>query len=113
MKRILVVDDEPVIRQLVELSLAGDDCSVVGAPDGLTALQSINDETPDLILLDVGLPGIDGGELARLLRSNDDTARIPIVYLTGLARPQAPDVDGVLLKPFTPSMLRASTACFL
>ncbi len=114
MKRVLVVDDEPVIRSLVEASLAGPDCQVVSVADGVSALRAVDSERPDLILLDLGLPGMAGHEVASRLRSRHETAGIPIVYLTGLepSGDRGP-ADGVIAKPFTPASLRQSTAAWL
>jgi CheY-like chemotaxis protein len=112
MKRVLVVDDEPVIRQLVEASLA-EACEVTTASDGQSALAAAQTTHPDLILLDLGLPGLNGKEVARRLRSERETASIPIVYLTGGEPAEAIEVDGVIEKPFTPLLLRTRLAGWL
>jgi CheY-like chemotaxis protein len=112
-KTILIVDDEPVIRALAEESLRGGEWAVKTAPDADRALLLIRQERPDLIFLDLGLPGRGGEDLARELRGNSATAGIPIVYLTGLT-PEAPThADAVVSKPFTPDRLRASAARWL
>ncbi len=110
MKRVLVVDDEPAIRSLVALSIEGPDCQVSTFSDGRDALESLSAEVPDLILLDVGLPGMAGDEVLRRLRADQRTASIPVVMLTGLEPPEGATPDGVLLKPFTPASLRESIA---
>jgi CheY-like chemotaxis protein len=112
MKRVLVVDDEPVIRSLVQASFAADDCAVVGVPDGLSALEAARREQPDLILLDLGLPGMSGNEVARLLKLDARTASIPVLFLTGLAPSHAAQ-GAVIAKPFTPSQLRERAAAWL
>jgi two-component system phosphate regulon response regulator PhoB len=112
MKRVLVVDDEPVIRALVVASLAGD-CKVSAAADGKDAIASLQNETPDLILLDVGLPGMSGGEDLRQIRSDAKTTNVPVLLLTGIEPPEELEPDGVVLKPFTPITLRASLAGWL
>ena len=111
-KHVLVIEDEPVIRALIEASLAGS-CEIDSAVDGLQGLKSVARRRPDLILLDVGLPGMNGGEVLRRLRANEATATIPIVILTGLEPPEDIKPDGVVMKPFTPHSLRESVAGWL
>jgi CheY-like chemotaxis protein len=113
MKRVLVVEDEPAIRALIAACLENGDCAVDAVADGNVALESVSRATPDLILLDVGLPGMSGDELLRRLRSDEATADIPILMLTGLDLPEGADPDGVLLKPFTPAVLRESVSTWL
>jgi CheY-like chemotaxis protein len=108
MKRVLVVDDEPVIRALVAASLEGSDCEVATASDGAAALESLQSSHPDLILLDVSLPGLNGPEVLRLLRADQSLAAVPVVFLTGAEPPEDIAPDGVLRKPFTPALLRES-----
>ena len=105
-RTVLVVDDEAAIRLLVEASLGGAGCTVIGAGDGPSALRSARQRRPDLILLDLGLPGMPGSQVAQTLRSEAATADVPIVYLTGREPEEVGSVDGVILKPFTPATLR-------
>ena len=111
-KHVLVIEDEPVIRALIAASLAGT-CEIDSAADGLGGLDSVARSKPDLILLDVGLPGMNGGEVMRRLRADEATAGIPIVMMTGLEPPEGAQPDGVVLKPFTPKSLRESVAGWL
>jgi CheY-like chemotaxis protein len=113
MKRVLVVDDEPVIRALVAASLAGDDYEVAAAADGPGALAALEQLTPDLILLDVGLPGLSGDAVLSRLRAASATAAIPVVLLTGQEPPADAGPTAVLRKPFTPTLLRNSIAAVL
>jgi two-component system phosphate regulon response regulator PhoB len=113
MKRVLVIDDEQTVRSLVALSLEGPDCKVDAFCDGRDALESLTAETPDLILLDVGLPGMRGDEVLRRLRADKKTASVPILMLTGLEPPEGIEADGVILKPFTPLSLRHSLEAWL
>jgi DNA-binding response OmpR family regulator len=106
--RILVVEDEPSIREVVSLYLrrAGYDVSVVA--DGRAALESLSAQTPDLVVLDLMLPEVDGLEITRWLRERGDT---PIIMLT--ARRDEPDriaglemgADDYVVKPFSPQEL--------
>ena len=111
--RILVVDDEQAIRELVRqnLELSGYEC--IDAEDGSQALQKVGEQRPDLIVLDVKMPVLDGWEVLRVLRSSPETATIPIVMLTALgdsahvARGWTLGADFYLTKPFEPRELVA------
>jgi CheY-like chemotaxis protein len=80
--RILVVDDIPENRRLLEAVLAPRGYDVVTASDGLAALEVVESEQPDLILLDVMMPGLDGYSVCRRLRENEDTAVLPVIMVT-------------------------------
>jgi CheY-like chemotaxis protein len=105
-RRVLVVDDEPAVRALVAASLDGAGCEVEACADGPTALQSALAAPPQLILLDVALPGLNGADLLRRLRAEPATSAIPVVMLTGLEPPAGLRPDGVLRKPFAPNDVR-------
>ena len=113
MQHVLVVDDEPVIRALVAAGLQADGLEVVGVADGPAAITAIGKRIPDLVLVDVGLPGMDGREVLRRLRSNPDTASIPVLLLTGLEPEEDTGADGIVHKPFSLDALRASVAVCL
>jgi two-component system phosphate regulon response regulator PhoB len=110
---VLVADDDPDILALVRLRLERDGYEVLSAPDGETALDLALARTPDLALLDVMMPRLDGYEVARRLRRHGPTTAIPIILLT--ARVQEPDVelgieagaDDYVIKPFSPQALGA------
>ena len=112
MKTLLIVDDEPVVRALVAASLEGE-WQVAAAADGTAALALALERQPDVILLDVSLPGITGPEVLGRLRSVEATASIPVLYLTGLPPEPGHLADGVLTKPFTPASLRSALASAL
>jgi DNA-binding response OmpR family regulator len=108
---VLVADDDPDILALVRFRLERDGYEVLSAPDGETALDLAIARTPDLAVLDVMMPGLDGYEVTRRLRDHGPTETIPIILLT--ARVQEPDVergyaagaDDYVTKPFSPQAL--------
>ncbi|HZK05406.1 MAG TPA: MtrAB system response regulator MtrA [Actinomycetaceae bacterium] len=108
--RILVVDDDPALSEMVGLVLASDNYDVVFGEDGTTALDRFRETRPDLILLDLMLPGIDGIQVCRQIRAESD---VPIIMLT--ARSDTQDVvaglqagaDDYVAKPFKPEELVA------
>ena len=113
--RVLHVDDEPDIREVVEFSLGLDpDFTVHGCNSGREALAVAAKWRPDIILLDVMMPGLDGPATLAQLRQNAETAHFPVVFMT--ARTRARETDrfrslgavGVIPKPFDPMTLAAS-----
>jgi two-component system alkaline phosphatase synthesis response regulator PhoP len=109
-KRVLIVDDDAKIVELVKLYLNRDGYGVITAYDGTTALKLARESHPDLIVLDIMLPGIDGLEICRILRQESS---VPIVLLT--ARTTEQDrilgldmgADDYIIKPFSPKELAA------
>src|SRR5688572_10759034 len=81
-KRILVVDDERDLVDLIAYNLGRNGYDVLTASDGHAALELARRESPDLVILDLMLPGLDGTEVARLLRADPTTAAIPVILLT-------------------------------
>ncbi len=81
-RKILVVDDEDVLTETIAYNLEQEGYQVITAGDGTSALNAVHNEHPDLIVLDIMLPGIDGLEVCRQLRREDDTAMVPIIMLT-------------------------------
>jgi len=110
---ILIVDDEEDIRELVELYLAREDYATLMCETGEEALDLVHKETPDLVVLDLMLPGIDGLEVCRKLKANRRTEQIPILMLT--AKAEDADVvaglelgaDDYVTKPFSGKVLAA------
>ena len=108
---VLVADDDPDILALVRFRLERDGYEVLSAPDGETALDLALARTPDLAVLDVMMPRLDGYELTRRLREHGPTTGIPIILLT--ARVQEPELergfeagaDDYVTKPFSPQAL--------
>jgi twitching motility two-component system response regulator PilG len=81
--RVLVVDDSPTVRKLVAACLEARGVFVATANDGLEALAKLRDERPDLILLDINLPGMDGYQICRIVKGDPSRASIPVVFLSG------------------------------
>lgn len=112
-EKILVVDDEEDILELVRYNLEREGFQVRCSESGEKAMRSIRQELPDLVVLDLMLPGIDGLEVARRLKQDQNTAGIPIVMLT--AKGEEADIvtglelgaDDYITKPFSPRILLA------
>ena len=106
--RVLVIDDEAPIRLLCRVNLEAEGMEVLEASDGPTGLELARSETPDVILLDVMMPGLDGWRVAERLIEDPDTNTIPIIFLTARAefrdRARGLDIGGVdyVTKPFNP-----------
>jgi len=111
MERVLIVDDDLDIQRLVSYNLTQAGFEVATAETGRKALDSVQKHPPDLIILDLMLPDVDGMEVCRTLRHRDDSRRIPIVMLT--ARGDEIDrvvgfelgADDYVMKPFSPREL--------
>ena len=80
---VLVVDDSPTVRKIVQLTLQRERIHVVTAGDGLSALAAVADEQPDLILLDIMLPRMDGYNICQVVRRNMAFRDMPIIMLSG------------------------------
>jgi two-component system alkaline phosphatase synthesis response regulator PhoP/two-component system response regulator VicR len=110
-KKILAVDDERHIVRLVEVNLQRAGYEVVTAFDGKEALEKVKSENPDLVVLDVMMPYMDGFEVLRNLKADPTTAEIPVIMLTAKAqdadvfRGWQSGVDCYLTKPFNPMEL--------
>ena len=110
-KKILAVDDERHIVRLVEVNLQRAGYEVVTAYDGREALEKVKAETPDLVVLDVMMPYMDGFEVLKNLKADPATADIPVIMLTAKAqdadvfRGWQSGVDCYLTKPFNPMEL--------
>lgn len=104
-RNVLIVDDDPRNRKLVEALLRGEGYSVRSADSGAAALVEIDRAAPDLILLDLMMPGMDGFEFIRRLRAAPASAAVPVVVVTALddpasrARVAAAGVAGTITKP--------------
>jgi len=109
--KVLVVDDEVNITQILEFSIGSEGFDVITAQNGEEAIEKARREQPDLIILDVMMPKIDGYEACRILKANPLTKNIPVVLLTAKGR----DIDkrlgmevgatDYIVKPFSPNKL--------
>jgi two-component system alkaline phosphatase synthesis response regulator PhoP len=106
--RVLIVDDEAPIRLLCRVNLEAEQMEVLEAGDGPSGLEAARKERPDVILLDVMMPGLDGWRVAEELLEDPATSSIPIVFLTARAelrdRARGLDLGGLdyVTKPFNP-----------
>lgn len=111
MRKLLIADDEDGIRSLVKMTLARDEFVILEASDGEQALALAREHGPELILLDVMMPGLSGFEVCRALKDDPDTAQATVVMLS--ARSQEADreegiacgADDYFTKPFSPIAL--------
>lgn len=111
-KRILMIDDDPTILQMLKLSFARTDFEVITANEGETGLKLFSEQHPDLILVDIAMPGIDGYQVVEEIRNRDDEGKsVPIIILTAHEQPvmrnYANEVGAnlYLTKPVVPSKL--------
>lgn len=109
--KILFADDDPVVSQYVEVVLRQAGYTVLLAADGIEAMERVRQSAPDLILLDVIMPGLDGLEVLRALRQNPHTSQIPVIMLTqkahveDLVKGLESGADDYVPKPFVPEEL--------
>ncbi len=110
-KRILVVDDEIYIVHILEFSLTMEGYTVLTASDGEEALKLIEQERPDLVVLDIMMPKLDGYEVCRRLRQDDQFGNLPVILLSAKGRPVDREAglqagaDDYIAKPFSPRKL--------
>jgi CheY-like chemotaxis protein len=109
--RVVLVDDDPDLRKLVKLTLeftAG--WEVTTAADGAEGIEAVRDLKPDVAVVDIMMPGMDGYEVCRRLKDDPDTADVPVVFLTARRELDETKVEearatGVIIKPFEPDQL--------
>jgi DNA-binding response OmpR family regulator len=108
MTTVLVIDDEAPIRLLCRVNLEAEGIDVIEADDGPTGLEKARSDQPDVVLLDVMMPGLDGWQVAEKLLEDENTREIPIIFLTARAefrdRAKGLDIGGIdyVTKPFNP-----------
>lgn len=118
-KRVLVVDDNELNLKLMTYLLATEDCDVVTAANAERARMAVHEHKPDLLLLDLQLPDMDGLKLTRLLRENPETADLTIVAVTAYAmkgdeeRARSAGVDHYVTKPIAKEEFRKTVGTLL
>lgn len=108
-KKILFVEDEDQVREAIEMILSSSGYDYKSCSTGKNVLQLISEYQPDLILLDIMLPDVDGRELCKQIKNNDNTASIPVIVVSGLPEIYNTIADvganDIVLKPFDESTL--------
>jgi two-component system, cell cycle response regulator DivK len=118
-KRVLIVDDNEDNRQILIDLLSANGYEVIEALNGLDAVTIAARETPDLVLMDIQLPGIDGHEATRRIKANPALARTPVIAVTSYAlagddrKAAEAGCDAYVTKPFSPRALLAQVRGFL
>lgn len=110
-KTLLLADDSVTIQRVIELTFAHEDVRVVSVSDGRRAVQWMDTESPDIVLVDVEVPDLDGYAVASHVKTSDRLKHVPVLLLAGAfepvdqARVQSIGCEGVLVKPFEPQQL--------
>jgi len=111
---ILVIEDSASVRRLIEVCLRPLGVEIRSVEDGLLGLEAAKFEIPQAIVLDIGLPGMDGWEVLARLRAGEATKQVRVLVLTAHAQPEMADraaakgADSFMTKPFRPEELRES-----
>ena len=117
--RVLVIEDLPGIQRLVQVCLSAAGLDVTTRSDGVTGIHAALAEPPDLVVLDIGLPRVDGWEVLETLRNDDRTRHVPVLVLTAHGtdenrnRAEASGANAFIPKPFRPDHLRRTTLALL
>lgn len=118
-RKILIVDDEVYILHILDFSLGAEGYEVITAADGEEALEKARTEKPDLVVLDVMMPKVDGFEACRRLKNDPETRELPVILLTAKGREVDRKMgievgaDDYMVKPFSPSKLIQKIESFL
>ena len=119
-KKVVIVEDDADFRTLVRMMLAGDDLEIIAIADGTGAMDAIRQHRPDLVILDLMLPDMNGWEIFMAMRDEAESANIPVIILSCVGTRhdrsfglQVARVHDYLVKPCLPSRLRASVAAAL
>jgi DNA-binding response OmpR family regulator len=112
-KTLLLADDSVTIQRVIELTFAHEDVRVVSVGDGRSAIQWIDNEKPDIVVADIGVPDVDGYEIVAHVKKSKTQSATPVLLLAGAFEPvddakvRASGCDGLLVKPFEPQQLIA------
>ena len=115
-QRVLVVEDSPVIQRLIDMTLKSAGFEVEFSGSGPDGLEKALTNTHDVVILDIGLPGMDGWEVLEAIRANEPTESLPVIVLTAHGRAKVQDeadskgANLALSKPFNPVDFRAAVA---
>ena len=115
-KSVLVVEDSPVIQRLIDVCLRPSGFETIQCTDGVAGLAAAQEHLPDLVILDVGLPGMDGWAVLDAIRSGDETNELVVLVLTAHAQEEtrlladSSGANAFLTKPFRPTELRKMVA---
>ena len=118
-KKILVVDDSPTVRKLIAGKLEKCGHDVFCSSDGVEAMERLEDLRPDLVLLDITMPRMDGYQVCKLIRSNDATKDVPVIMISGKdgffdkVRGRMAGTSGYITKPFGPETLMKAVESYL
>jgi twitching motility two-component system response regulator PilG len=118
-RRILVVDDSATVRKLISSKLEKSGHEVTCAVDGVDAMDKLNEFVPDLILLDIMMPQLDGYQVCKLIRTNELTKDVPIVMISGKdgffdkVRGRMAGTTGYITKPFGPETLMKTLETYI
>lgn len=118
-KKILVVEDQESLLELESILLSSQGYEVKGVRDGLAALEAVADMHPDLVILDIGLPEIDGYEVCRRIKSKGETRHIPVIMVTArrsredLLKIEEVGADWYIPKPFKSALVIETVRRFL
>jgi len=105
-RRILVVDDDPRLLHIVQMYLSIEEFDVITAPNGEEGLRQVEASKPDLVILDIMMPGMDGIEMCRRIRTNPETSTIPVLMFSALSgdedveRARHAGANHLITKPF-------------
>ncbi|HEV2952249.1 MAG TPA: response regulator [Actinomycetota bacterium] len=108
--RILIVEDHPTMREAMRLVLEGEGFDIDEASDGAQALSAVREEPPDLVLLDMSIPGVSGPDVLGAVKSDPATSEVRVIVVTatgeeGRAAAMAGGADHYFTKPFSPIAL--------
>jgi two-component system alkaline phosphatase synthesis response regulator PhoP len=103
--KVLIVDDDMILREMYEARLKEEGLVILSASDGEEALNKVSSEKPDILLLDIMMPKVNGIDVMKKMRENEETAGIPIILLTALVR----EIDKVkeMMKPFDAYLIKS------